>query len=41
MPRSKLRTYLPHTVDDAKSRAQWDSRTHKLKITMRVVREEL
>lgn len=37
---SKLSTYLPHKVDEVRSRAEWDSRTHKLKITMRIVRED-
>jgi hypothetical protein len=37
-PCSKLSTYLAHTVDEERSKAEWDGKLHRLKITMRIVR---
>eukprot|EP00892_Ulva_mutabilis_P001634 jgi/Ulvmu1/11471/UM077_0015.1 len=31
----RLSTYLPHKVDEGKSKAEWDARKQQLKITMR------
>jgi dynein assembly factor 6, axonemal len=36
----KLSTYLPRKVNEDQSRAEWNSKERKLKITMRIVRED-